>query len=340
LGIVELDKGMPRITSEKPALPTLWVDTAVGIKLAKVQNREIETVEKPRMLRLKELVAALGRNGKLLCPEGEQEYEYLGERLGAAISKEFAALSRGIRLLPRHAVHDKQAFLAMRAYVKGTDIRLPSDIYFHFDPIRRLQEINRDKFFVSVSGLPPVLLGMSSRIKKENFKGWEELRLKNVARKRTYAEQFALEQRAFVNSMVNFSKSFGEKLFKQEVQWWEPLTAQAYEAYFAEWRHLTHKFADWEGLCNFLVSDYFFELPAVKISAQLCAKLATDNRPIEFGDSMDVNHLSMAIPLAHFVLTDRKMANRIKGLEIDRDWGCQVFSESTIDDLFAELEKL
>jgi hypothetical protein len=120
----------------------------------------------------------------------------------------------------------------------------------------------------------------------------------------------------------------------------EPLTAQAFEAYFAEWRHLTNKFSDWEGLCNFLVSDHFFELPAVKISSQLCAKLATDSRPIEFGDSMDVNHLSMAIPLAHFVLTDRKMANRIKNLEIDRDWNAKVYSESTIEELFAELEKL
>jgi hypothetical protein len=45
LDIVEL-RSMPKVIAEKPALPTLWVDTAVGIKLAKVQNGEIETVEK------------------------------------------------------------------------------------------------------------------------------------------------------------------------------------------------------------------------------------------------------------------------------------------------------
>jgi hypothetical protein len=172
------------------------------------------------MLRLKELVATLGRNGKLLCPEGEQEYEYWGERLDATISKEFAALSRGIRLLPRHAVHDTQAFLGMRAYVNRTDIRLPSEIYFRCDPVRGLQKINKEMFFVSVSGVPSMLLEMSSHIKEENYKGWEELRLRNVARNRTYAEQVALEQGAFVNSMVNFAKSFREKLLRHEVEWW------------------------------------------------------------------------------------------------------------------------
>jgi hypothetical protein len=52
---------------------------------------------------------------------------------------------------------------------------------------------------------------------------------------------------------------------------------------------------------------------------------------------MDVKHLSLAIPMAHFVLTDRKMANRIAELGIDKEWNAAVFSESTIDGLFAEL---
>jgi len=44
--------------------------------------------------------------------------------------------------------------------------------------------------------------------------------------------------------------------------------------------------------------------------------------------------------VAHFVLTDRKMANRIAELGIDQEWNTLVCSEPTIDRLFAELEKL
>ena len=36
----------PSIINEKPSVPTLWVDTAAGIKLAKVQTGEVKGIEK------------------------------------------------------------------------------------------------------------------------------------------------------------------------------------------------------------------------------------------------------------------------------------------------------
>lgn len=333
---------MPRVIAEKPALPTLWVDTSVGIKLAKVQKGEaLQEIEKYRVGKLKDLVVKLARNCRLLCPEGDQEWEYWGERLDEKISKEFSALSRGIRMLPHQAIHDSQVFIAMRSHVRGDgEFRLPSEIYFRDDPIRELQRISQQSVFVSVHGLPSMLLEMSDDSRKGMYKHLEELRCKNLARGRPYSEQFALEQRAFVNSMAEFAKSFRGRLPTGDVQPWEYFAAMGYERYFSEWYRLTKKLADWEGLGNFFVSDYFYGLPAVKISSQLYAKLITDNRRIESGDSMDVKHLSSAIPMAHFVLTDRKMANRITELGIDKEWNAAVFSESTIDDLFAELERL
>ena len=333
---------MLRIIAEKPSVPTLWVDTAVGIKLAKVQKGEVvQDIEKRRMVKLKELVVKLGRSCRLLCPEGEQEWEYWGERLDDEVSRQFAALSRGIRMLPHQAVHDSQAFIAMGACVSGdVEFRLPSGIYFHTDPIQELRKISQQSFLVSGYGLPPMLLEMGNEERKGMYKHSEELRCENIARHRTYIEQVALEQRAFVNAMVDFARSFRNRLPTGDVKPWEFLAAQGYEAYLRQWHRLTNKRADWDGLCKFLVSGYFFGLPVVKISSQLYARLVTDNRPIESGDSMDVKHLSLAIPVAHFVLTDRKMANRITELGIDREWNAAVFSESTIDDLFAELEKI
>jgi hypothetical protein len=205
---------MPKIISEKPSLPTLWVDTAVGIKLAKVQKGEaVQDIEKRRMVKLKQLVVKLARSCKLLCPEGDQEWEYWGERLDDQISKEFAALSRGIKMLAHQAVHDSQVFIAMRAYVSGeVEIRLPSGIYFHTDPIRQLQKISQQKVFVSAHGLPPMLLEMGNDSRREMYKHSEQLRCKNIASHRTYREQFALEQRAFVDAMVGFAKSFRRRL--------------------------------------------------------------------------------------------------------------------------------
>jgi hypothetical protein len=333
---------MPKIIIEKPLLPTLWVDTAVGIKLAKVQKGEaVQDIEKRRMVKLKELVVKLARSCKLLCPEGDQEWEYWGERLDNKISQEFATLSRGIQLLPHQAVHDSQVFIGMEACInRDVEFRLPSGIYFYTDPIRELQRISQQRVFVSAYGLPPTLLEMANDSRREIFKHSERLRCENIAKHRTYMDQFALEQRAFVEGMVDFARSFRRRLPTGDVKPWEFLAAQGYEEYFRHWHRLTNKWADWDGLCNFFVSGYFCELPVVKITSQLHAKLVTDNRPIESGDSMDVKHLSLAIPVSHFVLTDRKMANRITELGIDKDWNAAVFSESTIDNLFAELEKI
>ena len=55
---------------------------------------------------------------------------------------------------------------------------------------------------------------------------------------------------------------------------------------------------------------------------------------------MDVELLSVAIPVSHYVLTDRRMEQRIKRLGLDATWGTKVYSMSSIEDLFSELEKL
>jgi len=137
--------GMPKTSIEKPRLPTLWVDTAIGMKLAKVsRGKSISDVEMRRMTRLKELVVGLARSCRLLCPEGDQELEYWDTRLDEGISKEFAALSRGIWMLPHQAAHNSQIFVAMSAHVRGDkEFRLPSEIYFRGDPVSELRKISQ-----------------------------------------------------------------------------------------------------------------------------------------------------------------------------------------------------
>ncbi len=55
---------------------------------------------------------------------------------------------------------------------------------------------------------------------------------------------------------------------------------------------------------------------------------------------MDVELLSAAIPVSHYVLTDKKMSDRIKRLRIDNDWNTEVYSMSEIDGLFERLVRL
>ena len=61
---------------------------------------------------------------------------------------------------------------------------------------------------------------------------------------------------------------------------------------------------------------------------------------VRSSDPMDVELLSTAIPVSHFVLADRAMEVRVKKLKIDEEWATKVFSMATIDELFALLRGL
>jgi hypothetical protein len=53
---------------------------------------------------------------------------------------------------------------------------------------------------------------------------------------------------------------------------------------------------------------------------------------------MDVELLSVAIPVSHYVPTDKRMSERIKRLGIDKEWGNEVYSMSDVDGFFGKLE--
>ena len=86
-------------------------------------------------------------------------------------------------------------------------------------------------------------------------------------------------------------------------------------------------------------SDYN-NLPTPRIGNQLGADSLTGNQPILSGDVMDVGLWSVAIPVCHHVLTDRRMSDRIKRRGIDKEWQTEVYSMSDIDGLFERLERL
>jgi hypothetical protein len=93
-------------------------------------------------------------------------------------------------------------------------------------------------------------------------------------------------------------------------------------------------------LGRFLTSRYLHALPLPKIETQLFARLVTGNEVIQSGDGGDVSHLSLVLPVARFVVTDKAMERRVKELGLDREWGAEVYSLSSSEVLLARLEGL
>jgi hypothetical protein len=81
--------------------------------------------------------------------------------------------------------------------------------------------------------------------------------------------------------------------------------------------------------------------PLTYISSQLYADILTDKqRTVRKSDSMDIQLLAVAIPVCHYMLTDRSMEVRIQRRNVGQKWETQVFSLSTIEELIGQLEKL
>jgi hypothetical protein len=91
---------------------------------------------------------------------------------------------------------------------------------------------------------------------------------------------------------------------------------------------------------EFFSSERHHALPIIRIEAALWADLLTGTEQIGPGDAQDVRFLSTVLPVAHFVVADSRMRERLRQLRLADDWGTRVFSLRTIDELFAELEAL
>src|SRR5438552_4175905 len=126
-------QSMVTVHVERPRLPSLWLDTSVVIKFAKLQRGEaLQPIEVNRLSRLKTLTRELVQAEKLLCPEADQRDEYRAERLEEEVESEFTRISLGIHLRHRQAIIDIQTQHAMSAYCAQRDtITLPLTTFFH-----------------------------------------------------------------------------------------------------------------------------------------------------------------------------------------------------------------
>ncbi len=140
--------------------------------------------------------------------------------------------------------------------------------------------------------------------------------------------------------MAEIQRKFETNMAAGHHDFWDFMAATGGLLYLTYWRELRGQPPGWEGVNGFFCSAHFSELPLPFISCRLSANLLTGNEPIAPGDPMDVELLSVALPLAHFVLADRRMELRIKQLGLDQKCGTLVYSMSTIDGLYAELEKI
>ena len=204
----------PVVTSQKPVLPTLWIDTSVVINLTKLERGEpLQDIQKERGKRLGRLVTELVGAGKMLCPQSDQDEEYAVGSFDREVHGMFASLSLGIHLTHREGIFDEHVFTGMKAYAEKADrIELPSSTYFYEDPVRHLEKQRKKSFVISVGPLKsPEILKRRADAKEQVGREWEALRQRYVGEGQTYEQQLKLEQLGHAEGMLEIVRKLEMK---------------------------------------------------------------------------------------------------------------------------------
>ncbi len=191
---------MPKVVVEKPRLPTVWLDTSVVIKFAKITKGEaISAEDQERYGKLRAILLSKVRGGRLLCPEGDQPEEFEGKRLSAEVYRTFDELSLGIGFTHRVGIFDCQCQHGMRAFLeKAETISIPLTCFFRRDPVHDLEERLKRDFVITVHPHTPEDLQKGADDARAFLAGEvEKIRQENRKQGKSFQNQLDEEKRAY-----------------------------------------------------------------------------------------------------------------------------------------------
>lgn len=328
-----------RCLAKKAPLPTLWLDSWVGMKLVKAVNGELRGEEAVQLLTLKEVVVRLTRDKRLLCVEGDQDEEYGQERLADETSAEFARLTLGIQLDHRQAIKDKQVFLAMNAFVVKRDkISVPWMTFFRRDPRDDLAQAKEMGIFFRFGPTP--FAGNIRTSRHGLTSEFEKWRLELRSKGQSYDQQMRAELASDANVVIRNLTDWLVKKRAGRLTADDLLAMSGQGLYLHHWERIGGRPRGTKGLVKFFLSEQHAAMPASRIPAQLWADILTGNEKVLPGDPGDVELLTQVLPVAHFVLTDRRARRRILRLGIDREWNTKIYSTRELPELMEALRLL
>jgi hypothetical protein len=326
---------------EKPPIPTLWLDTSVGVKLAKAGRSELPAAEAAPLLALKELVVRQTLARRLLCVEGEQDEEYGAERLDEETAAEFARMTLGIQLHLSLAIRDKQIFLGMDALVAGLDqVVIPWRDFFLRDPLKELAEISERGWFARV-GPPGAPFGKTTReMRHQDATVFEQWRVQNRKNGKTFEEQFRAELASEAERTPRQWTEWQQRTLEGRLTLLDSLAMQGPQMYASHWKKLGGQPEGIEGVASYLRSEHHAAIPANRIPATLWADILTGDERVRTSDPGDVHLLSPALSIAHFILTDVRARRRILRRGLDTEWGAKVYSVRELPELMDAIRLL
>ena len=331
-----------RVHISKCDIPIIWLDTSIINLMAQWRHKlcRLDDTRKTQISSLFKAIYEATRKGKLICPLAGQDSEVWVER--DKWMETINTLSLGIETLGRHAIHDNQFRIFMRAFAENEKtVTVSYREAFYDNPVKELRETLRQPLILTVNR--PLSLGeyYQKKLKNDLLQYADALRARNVKQKITFEQQLEEE---FLGEFQGLSVQAGRFLsgrFKdEEDQFNVTCGALNFGNQLRTWKSICGNPEGLKGLLTFYKSPYYRAMPYTNLSCNLIARMVTDKQPIRSGDQMDINHVSTFMPFSDFFITDKARSTFLRERKLDEQYRttvCYIGDTDTINQFFSRL---
>lgn len=217
-------------------------------------------------------------------------------------------------------------------------IELGTEIFFEDDPDSRIRDAKTAGYWITSNSLfDSDHLGRKREAKQRLRDDLEALRQANREAERTEQAQANVERTGYLQAQFALLERYISDWEKENPNMDVLLTGVPLLEDWRDWHQLGGAESDF---IPFFLSEHFHALPVEAIPSVLNAELLTQGRPIQKSDSMDIHHMTVALPTASWILTDRFLSGVLAARALDRQWDAKVFSLASVEHLLCELRGL
>jgi hypothetical protein len=343
-----LNRKFSTIRGERPPLPVLYLDTPV------IENVIRNDLEQPASQAksgdpgaLHKQVLALVGNSKLMCPEDTFHRETL--QMGDTRAREglniMRRLSKGLSFQHSQSIEDFQVFRALRGFIHSN----ASINYRRFwkDAFQKKTVEALMKQCPSVSFGGPLALAEGSGLEANPHGGLvlsTRLRIRYDENALDNEQQLQKRSTRHLRDLVRLGLKYQTMRGKAQEQhvdgFW---AAQKTDLAVALWNHYGGQPEGLEGLASFYESEYFIDVPAIKIKRDVWQAFS-ENHAGGFrrvtGPS-DINVLSAILPYTDMMILGFEMTHVVRDrLELDAQFDTQIYRMDEHDRILAALKEM
>jgi hypothetical protein len=344
-----LSRKLAIVRGERSPLPVLYLDTPVienVIRQGLGQPASQPKAGNPGALHKQ--ILALVSDSKLICPEDTFHRETL--QMGDAQTGEgpniIRKLSEELSFQHSQTIEDFQIFRALRGFINGNGLITYRRFWKDAFQKQTVNAIMKKRSSISFKG--PLALaetlnaGTSRRGGPASPSTRLQIRYDETALK--HDQQLQKRSTRHLRDLVRLGLRYHtirEKGQKQHLQgFW---AGQKTDLAVALWNHYGGKPEGLEGLTSFYESEYFMDVPAIKIKRDIWYAFSVDHAESlrRVTGPPDINLIASILPYTDIMVLGPEMAHVVRDrLGLDRKFDTQIYPMDEHDRIMAALKEM